>query len=321
MTRRRTRRRRGPGSLFTSQPRPRLLARAATPATTLASAPATTLASAPATTPAPAPATTLASALAPTPAPAPATTLALALAASLLTGCGAATGPGGADTDRTLTVFAAASLAGPFEELAQRFEDEHDVQVRLNLAGSSDLATQVLNGAPADVLAAADEATMERVAEAGLTADEPRTFATNTLTVATPPGNPAGIERLADLAGPDVAVVVCAPAVPCGAASAAVAQEAGVELDPVSEEQSVTDVLGKVTSGEADAGLVYVTDVVRAGDAVGSVDVPEAAAVVNRYPIATVADGGQATLAETFVDLVLDEVGQDVLQDAGFGAP
>ncbi|MFE6971931.1 molybdate ABC transporter substrate-binding protein [Isoptericola sp. NPDC057653] len=248
-----------------------------------------------------------------------------ALAVTALAGCSTSGGDDeAAGTDggtTTLTVFAAASLKGSFEDLAQQFEAAHDgVDVQLSFAGSSDLVAQIQQGAPADVFASADTANMDK-----LTADdlvgEPQDFATNTLEIAVPPGNPAGVETLQDLADPDVALVTCAPEVPCGAASAKVADAAGLDLKPVSEEQSVTDVLGKVIAGEADAGLVYVTDVAAAGDDVEGVEFPESSEAVNTYPIAPVADTEQADLAQQFVDLVLSDDGQQTLAGFGFAAP
>ena len=226
------------------------------------------------------------------------------------------------DGGTTLTVFAAASLTSSFEQLGESFEKSHEgVQVDFNFAGSSDLVAQVQSGAPADVLASADEANMEKLTADDLQGSGPELFATNTLEIATPPDNPADVQSLEDLADPDINLVICAPEVPCGAASQSVAEAAGVTLEPDSEEQSVTDVLGKVTSGEADAGLVYVTDVITAGDAVQGIEFPESASVVNSYPIATVADSENADLAQEFVDLVLSDEGQQVLADAGFGQP
>lgn len=234
-----------------------------------------------------------------------------------------ATACAGDEPDGTvLTVLAAASLSSSFEELAERFEDTHDgVTVELGLAGSSDLAAQVISGAPADVLATADLATMERVAAEGLTGSEPQVFATNTLQLVVPPDDPGDVSSLADLADEDLAVVVCAPEVPCGGAARSLAEAAGVTLAADSEEQSVADVLGKVRTGEADAGLVYVTDVVAAaGDVIG-IDVPEATSVVNDYPVATLDGSDQEVLAQEFVDLVLSDEGRQVLAEAGFGPP
>ncbi|MFB7799189.1 molybdate ABC transporter substrate-binding protein [Isoptericola sp. NPDC056134] len=245
---------------------------------------------------------------------------AAALAVTALAGCGApASGDDGGTT--TLTVFAAASLKGSFEDLAEQFEAAHDgVDVQLSFAGSSDLVAQIQQGAPADVFASADTANMDKLVGDDLVTD-PRDFATNTLEFAVPPGNPAGVESLQDLASPDVKLVLCAPEVPCGAASAKVADAAGLDLRPVSEEQSVTDVLGKVIAGEADAGLVYVTDVAAAGDDVEGVELPEASEAVNTYPIAPVADAEQAELAQEFVDLVLSDDGRRTLAGFGFAAP
>jgi len=229
--------------------------------------------------------------------------------------------PGG-DGGATLTVFAAASLTSSFEQLGESFEKSHEgVQVDFNFAGSSDLVAQVQSGAPADVFASADEANMDKLTADDLQGSDPELFATNTLEIVTPPDNPADVQSLEDLADPELNLVICAPEVPCGAASQSVAEAAGVTLEPDSEEQSVTDVLGKVTSGEADAGLVYVTDVITAGDAVQGIEFPESASVVNSYPIATVAGSENADLAQEFVDLVLSDEGQQVLADAGFGQP
>lgn len=239
--------------------------------------------------------------------------------AALAAGCGDGVESTGTTT---LTVFAAASLTGPFAEIGERFEAEYEgADVQFSFAGSSDLAAQLTNGAPADVFASADERTMERVTSENLLAGEPTLFASNVLQIATGPGNPTGIESLADLTRDGVAVVMCAPTVPCGAASERVEEAAGIEIAPVSEESSVTDVLTKVTSGEADAGLVYATDVVRAGDAADGVDVPESDAAVNRYPIATMADSDQTDAGQAFVDFVTGPEGRDVLDEAGFGQP
>lgn len=229
---------------------------------------------------------------------------------------------GGDEEETTLTVYAAASLTGAFEQIADEFEAQHEgVQVELGFGGSSDLVTQIQEGAPADVFASADTANMDKLVADDLTGAEPETFATNTLEIAVPPGNPAGVESLQDLAKPGLALVVCAPEVPCGAAAQQVADVAGVTLEPVSEEQSVTDVLGKIASGEGEAGLVYVTDVAAAGDDVEGITFPESDDVVNRYPIASVADSDEPALAADFVELVLGDTGRSVLAAHGFGKP
>ena len=245
-----------------------------------------------------------------------------------LTGCAsttpAASSPAGsaATLDGDITVYAAASLQATFTDLAASFEaDNPGTTVVLNFAGSSALATQIIEGAPADVFASADTTNMTRLTDAALGDGTPVDFATNVLTIAVPPGNPAGITDFAGLAGPDVKLVVCAPEVPCGRAAGAVAATAGVSLTPVSEESSVTDVLGKVTSGEADAGLVYVTDVAAAGAAVEGIEFAESASAVNTYPIVPVTGSASADVARAFVDYVTGSTGAAVLRAAGFGAP
>ena len=245
-------------------------------------------------------------------------TAAAAAGAMLLAGCGGgAEDP--ADDPVTLQVFAAASLQEPFEELGEQFEAEHeDVAVEFTFAGSSTLVEQIQQGAPADLFASADETNMDKLTGAGLEAADPVDFASNTLMIAVPAGNPAGITDLASLTG-EVHLVVCAPEVPCGAATETVEEAADLEFEPVSEGQSVTDVLNKVTSGEADAGLVYVTDVAKAGDAVEGIEFPESQEAVNTYPITTVDGSANPELGQEFVDLVTGEEGQQVLAEHGFG--
>ncbi|MGO4434669.1 molybdate ABC transporter substrate-binding protein [Paenarthrobacter sp. RAF9] len=201
--------------------------------------------------------------------------IAVALAAAL-GACGTtapATTPSGSSSasqlSGTVTVFAAASLKSTFTQLAKDFEAKNPgTKVTLSFAGSSDLVTQITQGAPADVFASADTKNMAKLADAKLLDGTATNFATNVLEIAVPPSNPASISSFADLAKPGVRVVTCASQVPCGAATDTVEKATGISLRPVSEESSVTDVLGKVTSGEADAGLVYVTDVKGAGDKV-----------------------------------------------------
>ncbi|MBT2484397.1 MULTISPECIES: molybdate ABC transporter substrate-binding protein [unclassified Microbacterium] len=246
-------------------------------------------------------------------------TVAVAVVLSL-TGCAGPAQPAGSASDDGLsgevTVYAAASLAGAFDAMSEAFTVAHpDVKVSPVYDGSATLVTQILEGAPADVFASADEANMQKAAE--LTA-EPTVFATNTLVIAVPEGNPAGVETLADL--DDVTTVLCAPEVPCGAASAELLETADVTIEAASVEQNVTAVLTKVAAGEADAGLVYSTDVIGRDDV--DAIVPEGAhEVVNRYPIATLADARNAQAADVFVSFVLSGEGQSILSRFGFGAP
>ncbi len=263
---------------------------------------------------------------------------ALAAALLLLAGCAAGGGPdagtdaapgvaesesGSAapDISGEVTVFAAASLKAGFDELAVRFEQRHPTVAisPISYDGSSTLATQLTEGAPADVFASADEANMQKVVAAGLAAD-PQIFATNRLTLVVPAGNPGAVAGLADLADADRTVVLCAQAVPCGAASETLLSDAGVTASVDSYEQNVTAVLTKVAGGEADAGLVYVTDAALTDD-VEVVDTPGADEVVNRYPIAALAGARAPEAAEQFVAYVLSADGQAVLRRLGFGAP
>ncbi|MDY0827653.1 molybdate ABC transporter substrate-binding protein [Microbacterium sp. BG28] len=246
----------------------------------------------------------------------------------LLAGCAGTAEPtpapsasGAAELTGTLTISAAASLSAAFDEIAQGFEAEHPgVQIPpISYDGSSTLATQIIGGAPVDVFASADENNMNKVVDAGLAGD-PQVFATNTLVIAVPRGNPAGIASLGDLAKPGATVVLCAPEVPCGAASQKLLSAAGVTVTPVSQEQNVTAVLTKVAAGEADAGLVYATDV-KGRDDVDSLTPDGAGAVVNRYPIAVLKDAPDAAVAAAFVAYVRGERGQAVLAAHGFGAP
>lgn len=225
-----------------------------------------------------------------------------------------------ASSDRTLTVFAAASLTDVFGTLEKRFENQHpDVDVRMHFAGSSTLAQQITEGASADVFASANEDVMRDVAEAGLLSGAPKPFATNTLTIAVEPGNPLGITGLDDLARDDVTSVVCQPEVPCGDAARTLIDKRGLDVRFASEERDVKAVLAKVTLGEADAGLVYVTDTQAAGK-VDAVEIAGAEDVVNTYPIATLTDAPEPELAAEFERYVRGD-GGSVLRDAGFGTP
>ena len=254
------------------------------------------------------------------------------LGALVLTGCGgqsggsnaAASSPeaGAGGGDKTLRVSAAASLTQSFDQLAEEFEKDHPgVSVDVNYGGSSGLVQQLTEGAPADVFASADQKNMTKLTDADLAQGEPKIFATNVLTLVVPKDNPAGIRSVQDVLGKNVKLVTCAPEVPCGAATQKVEQANGVELAPVSQENAVTDVLGKVTSGQADAGIVYVTDAKAAGDKVTTIEIPKTDEAINTYPIVALKASEQPELATEFVDLVTGERGQKVLQDAGFGAP
>lgn len=237
---------------------------------------------------------------------------------ALLAGCAG----GDSDDDRTLTVLAAASLTEAFREIAARFSTEHpDVRVRFNFQGSSLLAEQIRLGRRADVYASADTRTMAKVVRADAVAGTPQSFATNRLTIAVPAGNPAGITSFADLTRPGRAVVVCASQVPCGAATEQVEQLTGVRLSPVSAENNVKAVLNKVAAGEADAGLVYITDARAAGKQVRTIGFPASRRAVNTYPIAALKDAAHPQLAAEFVRFVRGPVGRDILRKHGFGTP
>ena len=259
--------------------------------------------------------------------------LALAAAAAFaLSGCAAGgaapetaapTGTGAGDTQAApteLVVFAAASLTDVFGQIADDFMAEHPgVTVTFNFGGSSGLVTQLQEGARADVLATANEKTMQDAIAAGLVPETTQVFATNVLTIVTEAGNPTGITGLKDLADGGHSLVICAEQVPCGAATKKLEESTGIDLQPVSEENAVTDVLGKVESGQADAGIVYVTDAKGAGDKVTTIELPEAADIVNRYPLSVTANSEHTDLAQAWVDYVLGAHAQELLAAAGFG--
>jgi molybdate transport system substrate-binding protein len=242
-----------------------------------------------------------------------------------LTGCGApATAAPAADGEvsGTVTVFAAASLTGVFTDLGEHLEDEHPgLDVRFNFAGSTALAAQLTQGAPADVFAAADPAQMRVVTGAGLADGTPAVFAGNVLEIAVPAGNPAGITGLAGLADPARTVALCAPQVPCGAAAEEVFAAAGLTAAPDTLDEDVKAALTKVQLGEVDAALVYATDVQAGGEDVEGIAVPAAADVVNQYPICALAAAPNPVGARAFVDLVRSAAGQAALAAAGFRAP
>lgn len=218
-------------------------------------------------------------------------------------------------TNRTLTVFAASSLTNAFEPIATAFETANPgVTVRLSFAGSTALARQIRDGAPADVFAAADPESMQQIDAP----DGPRVFARNRLAIAVQRGNPASITGPADLARERLIVVTCAPEVPCGRRTAEMLVRASTTITPASLEDSVRSVLTKVASGEADAGIVYETDI-RAGDSVDRVRLSSDVNVVSDYPITVLRRGDGR--AKDFVDFVLSEPAQRILRDHGFLAP
>ena len=242
------------------------------------------------------------------------TLLATALAAVVL--AGPACTPGG--DGETITVLAASSLADAFAAVGEAHEDRTGVEVRLSVAGSQQLATQVLEGAPADVFASADRRQMGRVVDAGLTASDPRVVAHNDLAIVVPAGNPRDVGGLHDLAGPDLAVVLAAPEVPAGRYARQALDAAGVQLAPVSLEVDVRSVLAKVALGEADAGIVYTSDVVASDADVESVEIPAPHDVVADYPIAVVAGGPNPAGARAFVAFVHTEQAGAILERFGF---
>jgi molybdate transport system substrate-binding protein len=240
--------------------------------------------------------------------------LALLLAGSLLSACA------GGDGDTTITVLAASSLTGTFTELGKQFERDHPgVTVKFAFDSSATLAQQATQGASADVLATADQSTMDSAQSAQ--ASTPETFATNVMVLVTPADNPAGIEKFADLDRSSVKYVMCVPTAPCGIVGQALLEQDHITGEPVSQEVDVKSVLAKVTEGEADAGLVYTTDATAAGDQVRTVRIPGAAQQITTYPIVALSQSEHADLAQQFVDLVTGSTGQQVLQKAGFGAP
>lgn len=221
-----------------------------------------------------------------------------------------------------VTVFAAASLTAAFTELGEAFMAEYsDATVTFNFAGSSELVTQINEGAPADVFASADLSNMSTLTDAGNNGSEPVQFATNLAAIIVAPGNPLGITSVADLANDDVVVVVCAPEVPCGKYAATIFENAGVTVTAKSLEENVKAVVTKVTLGEADAGIVYATDVIAAGDDAEGVAIPADINVVAQYPIAVTKEAPSPVAAQAFVDFVMSEQGQQILASYGFTAP
>ena len=215
-------------------------------------------------------------------------------------------------------VLAAASLTESFTKFEAVYEDKHPaVDVELSFDSSAILVEQLQQGLEADILATADGTTMSRAQQYDLLAVAPVPFATNTLRLITPPGNPAGVDGLADLAGKTLAV--CVPAAPCGVATVQLFERGGLELTAATEEQNVKGVLTKVTLGEVDAGLVYASDALAAGDKVQTITTKNASEVVNAYPIGLLAGTRNRKAAQDWIDLVLSVEGQKILASFGFG--
>ncbi|MEO8888240.1 MAG: molybdate ABC transporter substrate-binding protein [Jatrophihabitantaceae bacterium] len=221
----------------------------------------------------------------------------------------------------SITVYAASSLTGAFNTLATQFEAAHPgTKITFSYAASGALATQITQGAPADVFASAAPKNMATVVSAG-DASNPVNFVKNTGEIAAAPGNPAHIASVADLAKAGVKVANCEPTVPCGVVAAAVFKNANVTVKPTASEADVKSTLAVVESGEVDAGIVYVTDVRAAGSKVVGIEIPAAQNATTEYPIAPLKGSKNAALAKAFVDYVTSSDGQKVLSAAGFLAP
>ncbi|MEU9390909.1 molybdate ABC transporter substrate-binding protein [Streptomyces sp. NPDC048324] len=222
----------------------------------------------------------------------------------------------------TVTVFAAASLQESFTTLGKEFEKEHPgTKVTFNFGGSDTLAASITGGAPADVFAAASPKTMAIVTGKKDAVGTPATFVRNQLEIATLPGNPDKVSSLKDLTRSGLKVVLCDKTVPCGAAAQKALDASKLKLTPVSYEQDVKSALTKVELKEADAAVVYKTDVKAAGDKVEGVEFPESADAVNDYPIALLKNAPNAAAAQAFIQLVRSPEGQKVLSAAGFLKP
>ncbi len=234
----------------------------------------------------------------------------------LISGCS------GNDDRQVLLVSAAASLTDAFEAVEQAFEEANpDVDVVLNLAGSSALREQILGGAPVDVFASANMENMERVLAAGEVTDDPRVFARNRLQIAVPPTNPAGISGLDDFADETLFLGLCATGVPCGDLARAALAAADVEPAVDTNEPDVRSLLTKIEAGELDAGITYVTDVVSAEGSVGGIDIPDDTNVDADYPIAVLSGATSPDIADEFVGFVLSAKGQQILSGFGFSSP
>lgn len=257
--------------------------------------------------------------------------LSVVLASLVLVSCGTTASTGESPSpglNGSITVLAAASLTGAFTKIGADFQKEHPgTTVKFSFAGSSTLLTQIQQGAPADVFASADQPNMQKVVDGQLNQGSPQTFARNRLEIVVRTGNPKGISGLSDLAEPGLIVVLCAPAVPCGRYGSQVLQTAGVSVRPASLETDVKAVISKVALGEADAGIVYVTDVKAGGTSVQGVTIPDSQNVIASYPIVSLKDSQNLSLAKAFIGYVLENDtqahrgGQLTLRQFGFLGP
>jgi molybdate transport system substrate-binding protein len=221
-----------------------------------------------------------------------------------------------------VVVFAASSLTAAFNEMGTAFKAENpDANVTFNFAGSSDLVAQITQGAPADIFVSADDSNMKKLTDASENADDPVSIARNTMEILVEKGNPKAIATVADLAKPGTIVVLCAEAVPCGKNAAAVLKNAAVTLTPASLEDKVTGVVTKISTGEADAGIVFVTDVNTAGDKAQGIEIPDDINVISNYPIVVTKEATNPTAAQSFIDFVASDAGQAILAKYGFLAP
>lgn len=253
-------------------------------------------------------------------------TLLVAVLAASLGGCSSGNSRAGS-TDTTtlsgsLTVSAAASLQAAFTEIKSAFQSTHpEVKVTVNLGASSTLAQQIINGAPVDIFASADEPTMTTVSSAGFVAAEPVIFATNSLAIIVRKGNPLEILSLADLAQSGLIYVTCAPTVPIGNYAEQALQKARVSVSPKSFEPDVKGIVTKVTSGEADAGIVYATDITAAGENAENVAIPLDRNIIARYPIAMLTTAKNTAVATAWIAFLISPQGQSILRGFGFDSP
>ncbi len=249
----------------------------------------------------------------------------LGLVAATATACGSSnsseSSSNSASLAGSLTVSAASSLQGAFNAMAAAFEKAHpEVDVMVNFGASSTLAQQIIAGAPVDVFASADEATMTKVSNAKLLSGTPTIFATNSLEIIVRRGNPSKIAALSDLSTPGIVYITCAPDVPIGTYGAQVLQKAGVTLSPASFEPDVKGIVAKVSAGEADAGIVYATDVSATKGVAEGVAIPANVNVIAKYPIAAISSSGNNAAAQAWITFVAGSDGQQILAQFGFGA-